>query len=92
MAINKKKINLHSSNLFDCQDIDFLIKPDEKVKAFMVEFILDEIGKSYYMERRNVEFWRSNAEWSKANRIKLCDHSIVKIELKNNNKKMLVGR
>jgi hypothetical protein len=71
VAINEEKINLHSSNLVDCQDIDFVVKPDEEVEIFIVEFELDGIGESYYMEMGNVEFWRSNEEWNKAKRRKM---------------------
>lgn len=41
--------------LIDFPTIDFVIKPNEKVKVYKVEFELDEMGKSYYIERGKIK-------------------------------------
>lgn len=48
---------------FVCSNIEFVIKPYEEIKVYIVEFKTGDYGKSYYLEKDMVEFWTKAAIW-----------------------------
>lgn len=52
--------------------IDFVIKDDDKIKVFLVEFEASNLGKSYRIQKGKVQFWRMCEIW---NKVKLSKRS-----------------
>lgn len=50
VTINEDGINTHFSDFIHCPTVHFVIKPYEEVEVYIVEFQLERISKSYYVE------------------------------------------
>lgn len=59
-ALNEDKINTHSFDFIDYQTIKFVIKSNEQVEVYMVDFESNGICKSGYIERGKLKVWRIN--------------------------------
>jgi hypothetical protein len=71
VANNEDESSAHAFDFLDCPKVEFVIRPDEGIEIFIVEFELDGMGKSYYITKGDDECWRSNEEWTKAKRRKM---------------------
>lgn len=71
VANDEDESSAHAFDFIECLKAEFVIRPDEGIEIFIVEFELERMGKSYYLTKGDDEFWRSNEEWTKAKRRKM---------------------
>lgn len=66
VTFNEVEIIRQSSDFIVCIKINFVIKVDEEIEVFIVEFKSSGIGKSYYL-KVIVKFWKIKEECFKVN-------------------------